>query len=635
MIFRKAYFTIICILFLLTNSYANHILGGEIVMTALDEKGNFEIKLLQFWNKKNLIVPTKTIGGNRDVDADLYIYSKKTNKLVGEVSVKYISTENIEYKNYACATYKSMETVLGIYNGTVYLDPQVYNEADGYYIVWERCCRNEDITNIKQPGESGMVFYLEFPPISVKNSSPEFTIPNGEYICVNKDFVMSMSAIDKDGDELRFSLETPLKGYTDQKFTKGDKSSKKGYPMVNWEIGYGKDNAIKGNIPLKINESNGQLSVNASILGLYVFTITCKEFRNGRQIGLVRRDFQLLVIDCADEAPAFPQILTNQMDIKNLKLCLSDTIKIATEDQANWAYQWQRNGKNIPGATGASLMVTDTGFFQVNKSFSNKCGRDTLSAPVRVDYKDPIKVSLFSQNNILCNTDSIIIIDKNVDVNIPKMNTWYLDNVVITQELESTIFANKPGTYKLVSKNINSNCYGKDSVLIYKDKLVIILPAQSKLQKGSSMVLSPKISDINLIDSFSWQVNGQTIDNSNWNLMVSPSEDTVYKLLVVSKNGCLFQYLTNIKLFNHAYIPTAFTPNGDGINDYFEIKIEKEEIIDVKIFNRWGKMVFFSKGYDQSWNGMFGDSYLENGYYPYTITLIDNQKLQGQILIIR
>ena len=167
-------------------AYANHIVGGELQMKPAGSPNRFEISLIQFWDQNNLIIPTATTDGNRDVTAYLYVYQKSNRRYKATVTLDYINSEQITYQNRACANSRSLNTSIGHYKGTIFLDPAIYNDPGGYYIAWERCCRNSDINNIEKPGDNGMVFYLEFPPLSTPNSSPEFVAPNGQYICVNR-----------------------------------------------------------------------------------------------------------------------------------------------------------------------------------------------------------------------------------------------------------------------------------------------------------------------------------------------------------------------------------------------------------------------------------------------------------------
>ncbi len=635
MLHHKLVLVLLLISFVAKPAEGNHILGGEISMQAKSTLGNFEIKLIQFWVKRNLTIPTQFTSGNRDASVQLYIYSKATKNLMDEVKVEFKSMENIEYKNQACVTSKSMETVMGIYTGNIYLDPNKYNESDGYFISWERCCRNEDISNIKTPGQNGMVFYLEFPPVSTVNSSPEFLQPNGEYICANTDFKMSMAVTDKDGDELRFSLETPLKGYTTPTATIGDKTSKpNGYAPIVWENGYSKEEAIRGNKALAIDSKNGMLSVNASELGLYVFTVECREFRNGKQIGLVRRDFQLLVIDCVDDTPVPPTIMVAESKIDTLKICPLSPVSITTESSNEWAFQWQRNGVNITNATQPSLMVSDTGTYVVIKSFANKCTRDTTSEPIRVEYRDPILVDLHSDKEVFCKEDSLIIFGDNLTNSTERTNAWYINEAIITGQTDYKIVVTKPGSYQLKSTDILSGCFGMGSFHVTQDSMEVKMPEQFNVYSGKPITISPEIQDPSSIESFSWTASNQLVETTSLDLEITPLVDTTYILNIKSVNGCDYKYTVKINILNIIQIPDVFTPNNDGINDYFEIKNGVSQIRQVQIFNRWGLLVFYSDGYPIAWDGKYKNEMLENGYYPYVIQL-DKSVLKGKILILR
>jgi len=84
-------------------------------------------------------------------------------------------------------------------------------------------------------------------------------------------------------------------------------------------------------------------------------------------------------------------------------------------------------------------------------------------------------------------------------------------------------------------------------------------------------------------------------------------------------------------------VPNAFTPNGDGINDTWNIKnIETYPNCTVQVFNRYGQEVYSSRGYGISWNGTFKGSALPTGAYYYIIDLKNGSKvLSGSIAIIR
>jgi gliding motility-associated-like protein len=84
-------------------------------------------------------------------------------------------------------------------------------------------------------------------------------------------------------------------------------------------------------------------------------------------------------------------------------------------------------------------------------------------------------------------------------------------------------------------------------------------------------------------------------------------------------------------------IENTFTPNGDGINDYWKIaSIENYPAAVVQVFTRYGQLVFESKGYASPFDGTFGGKKLPDGVYYYIINLNSNcSLLSGSLTIIR
>ncbi|WP_020567229.1 T9SS type B sorting domain-containing protein [Neolewinella persica] len=120
------------------------------------------------------------------------------------------------------------------------------------------------------------------------------------------------------------------------------------------------------------------------------------------------------------------------------------------------------------------------------------------------------------------------------------------------------------------------------------------------------------------------------------------------QLLVTSSNNCIDSttYQVSVNNLVNMYIPNAFSPNGDGINDKFEVdaigQILEYEII---IFDRWGGVVYESDNIDGSWNGNLpGGEISATGVYAYLIKfvhqgldsdLIINEKRTGDLTIFR
>jgi gliding motility-associated-like protein len=102
--------------------------------------------------------------------------------------------------------------------------------------------------------------------------------------------------------------------------------------------------------------------------------------------------------------------------------------------------------------------------------------------------------------------------------------------------------------------------------------------------------------------------------------VASPIQSQEYTVRVLSSNGCPGEGKVNIVVYQPVYIPTAFTPNGDIMNETWELRgLEVYPNPEVQIFNRWGNMVFYSKGSYTPFDGTDGNKPLPEGMYVYKI----------------
>jgi gliding motility-associated-like protein len=250
--------------------------------------------------------------GAEDANVTAVIYSKKDNKRMQVVLLPRVSYGQVNYTNPECISAR-LKTRLIRYSASITLEPNQYTDEAGYYVVWERCCRNNTITNIVSPQDAGMAFYMEFPPVVLNNTrlinnSPSFIIPKGDYACVNEPFVFDFGAQDPDGDQLVYKLVTPYNGNTSSvpalrnPYSSGTYFSAP-YAEIKWATGFNLSNVIPGKAPLRVNPLTGQITFTANRTGLFVFSVLAEEYRNGKKIGEVRRDFQLMVIDCPKNIP--------------------------------------------------------------------------------------------------------------------------------------------------------------------------------------------------------------------------------------------------------------------------------------------------------------------------------------------
>ena len=109
------------------------------------------------------------------------------------------------------------------------------------------------------------------------------------------------------------------------------------------------------------------------------------------------------------------------------------------------------------------------------------------------------------------------------------------------------------------------------------------------------------------------------------------TETTTFELIARDENDCATTDIITITIdkTRHVFIPNAFTPNGDGYNDYFTIYggVDVEEVVNFQIFNRWGALVFSNKKFQPNdeligWNGFFKGKNVNTGVYIYTVDVL-------------
>jgi len=122
---------------------------------------------------------------------------------------------------------------------------------------------------------------------------------------------------------------------------------------------------------------------------------------------------------------------------------------------------------------------------------------------------------------------------------------------------------------------------------------------------------------------------------------VFPQEGTEYIITAISTVGCgTSTSRVMVKVYKDIYIPNAFTPNGDGINDQFKIfAADGYTFQKFIIYNRWGKLVFSAKDSHDSWNGICDNEPQPAGTYVYYLELKNSvgKKIikKGTITLIR
>lgn len=193
---------------------------------------------------------------------------------------------------------------------------------------------------------------------------------------------------------------------------------------------------------------------------------------------------------------------------------------------------------------------------------------------------------------------------------------WYRFNVAET---------GSPAQCRINSNILEFNIWPKPMVDAGPDRVVL---------KGDSITLMAVSSPgATLV----WSPSFSLSDPQVLQPKAAPATPTTYQLEVISAEGCLNDDQVKVNVINDIFIPTAFSPNNDGLNDTWRIPfLDAAWQPAVKIFDRAGQLVYEGKGPAISWDGRFRGVELSAGVYTYLFTLSSLNRLRkGTITLIR
>lgn len=301
----------------------------------------------------------------------------------------------------------------------------------------------------------------------------------------------------------------------------------------------------------------------------------------------------------------------------DIAFCNTDSVLVtATAQPQNGNFLWNT------GSTQSSIYVNTAGLFSVTYSLPNGCYlEDTIRSTVK-----PIPYALLGKDTALCSNESITL-------NAFYPNATYIWNTGATT---ASINAKDSGMYTVT--NVLNGCTDSDTIFIDRKKspvanagndVAIIIGGTARLRA---------LQATNNMD-YLWFPNIALNKTTTYATNANPLTSQTYYLKVTSSDNCIAYDTVLIEVKNiELIIPNAFSPNGDRINDTWEINLLNSLLTaKVQVFNRNGQQVFSSVGYDKPWDGTFNGNPVPSGTYYYVIEIDSKTKNRktGWVAIIR
>jgi gliding motility-associated-like protein len=286
----------------------------------------------------------------------------------------------------------------GVYTKIIELPDNI----TGFYLVYQRCCRNATIINLEFPADQGnsVVAYIPSGEVVECNNSSVYNNFPPLRICINNPLVFDHSATDVDGDSLVYRLCAPFLGASSTE-PQPTIASNPPYDPLNYSTGFSAEYPLASNPALAIDAETGLLTGTPNQLGQFVVGICVNEYREGIFVTESKRDFQFNVTDCINGILAEIDGIENEFGA--VLSCNGLTVTFNNNSVNANAYFWDFGIDGIESDTSTAEFPTytfpDYGVYNITLIAKNPCLSDTATKPFLISFTPPAEF----ETSINCN----------------------------------------------------------------------------------------------------------------------------------------------------------------------------------------------------------------------------------------
>ncbi len=388
-------------------------------------------------------------------------------------------------------------------------------------------------------------------------------------------------------------------------------------------------------------DANGTLTVNASTQNgaLSYSNDSAATYQLSNTFGSLLSDFyHVYVMDdsgCVSSYTANPvEVATPPLLILSLHGtnpdCYGNATGSATVQPSGgispYSYAWN----TVPPQN--SFIIDDLAgdnIYAVTVSDANQCsasGSVALTQPSQVTVTVvPVNVKCFEGND-----GQVTIVPSG---GYPPYD-YYLDGIYQDDSIFTGLVA---GTYIATAEDAN-HCKGSATFsLTQPEAFSVNAGADQTVLIGQTVQLNGNAASFNGIIGYFWQPDFHLSCTACQNPEATPDTTTTYILMAMDGDSCVgFDSVTiTVRIGVQVFIPTAFTPNNDGLNDYFEMNLLGAEKLEVAVFSRWGERIYYNPNQHNgfynngdAWDGKKDGKLLPYDTYVYQINVdfVNNTK---------
>jgi gliding motility-associated-like protein len=339
----------------------------------------------------------------------------------------------------------------------------------------------------------------------------------------------------------------------------------------------------------------------------------------------------------------------------NNYICIGSTTSMLVSAPSALSYSWTPStGLSCNNCGNPIVTPTDTTIYTV--TVTGNCFSNTTDTVIVYPVVCGPPVAGFSYNHSICRYSCVTFQDTSVIQ--PLAYKWYFTggipdssserNPTVCYNVES---GNAPGGKYPIMQIVTNILGQKDTVI---DSIIVKISPVAGINNGH-VSETIEVGNAVTLNALNYTTGGQYytwspstgLNNSGQSIVeASPQVNTVYIVTVTNNLGCKDKDTILVKvqkICGEVFIPTAFSPNGDGVNDYAKV-LNNNCIRSVifSIFDRWGNKVFSTDVKETAaigWDGTLGGSPMDAGVFVYYVdaVLSDNTTVsqKGNITLVR
>ena len=276
----------------------------------------------------------------------------------------------------------------------------------------------------------------------------------------------------------------------------------------------------------------------------------------------------------------------------------------------NYSYNWSppNGGSNV--ATGLSA-----GEYLVSGVDDNGCETDTIKVIISEPDSLIVDTTVIGTTCGYSNGEIILHVSGGTG-----NYSYQWSNGLSTSDIAQNLSV---GTYNVIVSDSMGCAQSLDiNIDVVEPFGIDITPETTTIHKGDSVDVNVNVDPNINIGNISWTPSDGLSCNNCFDPTITPSDTTYYVSEVTSTDGCSSKdsILIVVKFpCGDVFVPTIFSPDGDGVNDFECIRGRCIISCDFTIFNRWGEAVFQTTDSKECWDGTYKGKMVESGVYVYKL----------------